>query len=99
MHPDAMDGVLRKYGEAGRLKALNGETEISKAGSSGKDRNRHFLFLCCPRISRADILASPRTIPELVITASGQCFCAAFCNKEKSSSDILTFTWMVRFIS
>ena len=61
---------------------------------------RHFvrLFPSC-KTSRAEIFASPRTIPEFVITASGHFFDAAFFNRVKSSGDILTLTWIVRFMA
>ena len=50
---------------------------------------RYFRFR---NTSRAEIFASPRTIPEFVITASGHFFAAAFFNKAKSSGDIFTLT-------
>ena len=48
-------------------------------------------------MSRAAILASPRTIPELLKTASGQWAWAAFCKRSKSPPVIFTFTCIVRF--
>lgn len=50
------------------------------------------------RISRAAILASASTIPEFVITASGQRFSAAFLSSSASSWVIFTFTCTVRFM-
>jgi len=58
----------------------------------------HLYSFFLLRISRAAIFASPRTMPEFVVTASGHRFSAAFRNIAKSSSVIFTFTWTVRFM-
>lgn len=49
----------------------------------------HFFL---PSTSRAAILAKASTIPEFVITASGQCLSAALRSRLKSSCVIFTFT-------
>lgn len=54
--------------------------------------------LTLPRVCRAAILARASTMPEFVITASGQRFSAALRSSLKSSSVIFTFTWTVRFM-
>ena len=51
---------------------------------------RYLFFLA--RVCRAAIFARTSTIPELVITASGQRFSAAFFNNSKSSCVIFTLT-------
>jgi hypothetical protein len=56
------------------------------------------LGLTLTRVSRAAILAKPRTIPEFVITAPGQRFSAAWRSLSKSSWVIFTFTWTTRFM-
>ena len=70
-----------------------------QSGSSAKkEPYRLTLGLTLTRMSRAAILAKPSTIPEFVITASGQRFSAALRSLSKSSWVIFTFTCTTRFM-
>lgn len=60
-------------------------------------RNARYPFFL-PRVCRAAIFARASTIPELVMTASGQRLSAALFSKSKSSCVIFTLTCTVRFI-
>ena len=59
-----------------------------RQGRYGQDFRGSFLL----RTFSAAIFANPRSMPELLITAPGQSFSAAFRNRAKSSVLIFTFT-------
>ena len=61
-------------------------------GLNGLATSEESYFLVLVSVALAAIFAKPNTIPELVITASGHRFSAAFFRRLKSSGFIFTFT-------
>ncbi len=73
---------------------------LEMPSDSDGERGKYYRFgLGCAgfcKIFFAAIFAKPKTIPELLRTASGQSVAAARCKNSKSSVFIFTLTWTVR---